>query len=914
MATFSGFSDPGNTTASALNTATFISGGFVTTTGDTFQDSVSNSDFVDLYQFTLSSSRPSSIVELSLDGLTSNADLTLLNSSGGVVRSSSQSGTTSELIRANLAVGTYYAQVSSTSGAAFTNYNLTLKAEPIQESGRSDNSYSTAFDISSALNSNPNSYNTTDFVGSTGFTIDSNDFYRFTPTQNGLLSINLSNLTANANLQLQNNFGSALQTSATSATAPESISYSVTAGVVYNVRVYAAASNFTNYDLSVSFLPDPVDNAGNTLLTARNINPLSTTAATYTDYVSGSDNSDHYRFDLTNSALVNFTLTPDTANADLQILNSSGVAIQGSFQSGVTPDTIRRSLTSGTYYILVTPGLGAATTYSLSVSATPISPDQAPNTYLNGFDLGALNGSRSINEFVGNIDTNDYYKFTLGGTGQVDLTLSGLTDNADVQLLNSSNSVIQTSANSGTSNESISVSNLTAGTYYIRVYTTGLANTLYNLNITATFPLQLLDINPGSGNSNPQNLTNWNSTLYFTASNGSDGRQIWSSNGSTFNQITNTNPSGFNPSNLTVFNNQLFFTADDGSNGTELWAYNGTSSQRISDINPNAGSSNPSNLTVVGSNLFFTADNGANGRELWVYDGTNVTLVKDLNLGTASSNPANLTAFAGKLFFTAYNPTVGNELWFSDGTESGTQFTNINSGSLSSSPASLTVAGSTLYFTADNGTGGNAIWKYTTTEGASLVKTIASASTNNFAPINLTAVGSTLYFVTDGDGDFQQELWKSDGSSLGTQRVVSDTTQAPNIGTGPFNLAAVGNTLYLTTPDIEIGVELWKTDGQEANTALVKDIWQGSSPNDSIPGSLVNFNGTLYFVASASNNNREVWKSDGTEVGTVQVSNINATNSANPSQLTVVGTKLFFTATSASNGTELYAIYQGGDA
>lgn len=914
MVTFSGFSDPGSSTASALNTANFIAGGFLTTTGDTFQDSVSNSDFVDLYQFTLSSSRPSSIVELSLDGLTSNADLRLLNSSGTTaIASSFQAGTTSELIRANLAAGTYYAQVRSVSGAALTNYNLTLKAEPIEESGRSDNTISTAFDISSTLNST-NQYNTTDFVGSTGFTVDNDDFYGFTPTRNGVLTINLSNLTANADLQLQTSFGSSLQSSATSATTPESISYNVFAGTSYNLRVYAAASSFTNYNFNVSFLPDPVDNAGNTLLAPRDIGSLSATAATYTDFVNGSDNRDYYQFNLTTNALVNITLTPDTANADLQILNSSGVAIQGSFQPGVTPDTIRRSLTTGTYYILVTPGLNAATTYSLSASATPIGPDQAPNTYLNGFDLGALNSPRSINDFVGNIDTNDYYKFTLTDNAQFNLTLSGLTDNADIQLLNSNGTSIQTSANPGNGNETISLTSLTAGTYYIRVYTTGLANTFYNLNLNATFAWQLLDINQGIGSSDPQNLTNWNGTLYFTATNGSSGRQIWSSNGSTFTQITNINPTGFNPSNVTVFNNQLIFTANDGINGTELWAYNGTSAQRISDINPNAGNSNPSSLTVVGSNLFFTSDNGANGRELWVYDGINVRLVNDLNLGIASSNPANLTAFAGKLFFTAYNPTVGNELWFSDGTASGTQSININPGNLNSSPASLTVAGNTLYFTANNGTGANAIWKYTTTEGASLVRTITSASTNNFAPINLTAVGSTLYFVTDGDGDFQQELWKSDGTSLGTQRVVSNTSQAPNIGIGPFNLAAVGSRLYFTTPAVGTGLELWKSDGQEGNTGLVKDIWTGSTPNDSFPTSLVNFNGTLYFVASTSNNKREVWKSDGTEAGTVQVSNINATNSANPSQLTVVGTRLFFTAISTSNGTELYAIYQGGDA
>ncbi|TRT99968.1 MAG: peptidase S8, partial [Microcystis flos-aquae Mf_QC_C_20070823_S10D] len=80
--------------------------------------------------------------------------------------------------------------------------------------------------------------------------------------------------------------------------------------------------------------------------------------------------------------------------------------------------------------------------------------------------------------------TNDYYRFTLANSGNFNLGLTGMTADADVQLLNSSGSVIASSTNGGTASESIT-SQLSAGTYYIRVYPyTG--DTNYNLAVSAT--------------------------------------------------------------------------------------------------------------------------------------------------------------------------------------------------------------------------------------------------------------------------------------------------------------------------------------------------------------------------------------------------------------------------------------------
>jgi ELWxxDGT repeat protein len=66
--------------------------------------------------------------------------------------------------------------------------------------------------------------------------------------------------------------------------------------------------------------------------------------------------------------------------------------------------------------------------------------------------------------------------------------------------------------------------------------------------------------------------------------------------------------------------NTLFFSANDGVNGRELWRSDGTAAGTVlvKNIYPQiSGGSYPRNLRVVGNTLFFTADDGVSGRELW---------------------------------------------------------------------------------------------------------------------------------------------------------------------------------------------------------------------------------------------------------------------------------------------------------
>ena len=235
-------------------------------------------------------------------------------------------------------------------------------------------------------------------------------------------------------------------------------------------------SNFVSFSSSV-------DLASNTLATARAIAVGSSTNS-YTDSVGSTDTNDYYCFSLANSGNFNLGLTGMTADADVQLLNSSGSVIASSLRGGSNPERITRQLSAGTYYIRVYCYTGN-TNYNLAVSAAPLAPvDLAGNTLATARAITVGSSTTSYTDWVGSTDTNDYYRFSLANSGNFNLGLTGLTADADVQLLNSSGSVIASSTNVGTASESIT-SQLSAGTYYIRVYPyTG--DTNYNLAVSAT--------------------------------------------------------------------------------------------------------------------------------------------------------------------------------------------------------------------------------------------------------------------------------------------------------------------------------------------------------------------------------------------------------------------------------------------
>ncbi len=78
--------------------------------------------------------------------------------------------------------------------------------------------------------------------------------------------------------------------------------------------------------------------------------------------------------------------------------------------------------------------------------------------------------SQPFENTVSTANPEDYYRFTLSGRSSVNLSLTGLNGNADLQLLNDAGTVLQASTNTGTTAEIVNLTDLSAGVYYVRVF------------------------------------------------------------------------------------------------------------------------------------------------------------------------------------------------------------------------------------------------------------------------------------------------------------------------------------------------------------------------------------------------------------------------------------------------------------
>ena len=183
------------------------------------------------------------------------------------------------------------------------------------------------------------------------------------------------------------------------------------------------------------------------------------------------------------------------------------------------------------------------------------------------------------------------------------------------------------------------------------------------------------------------------------------------------------------------------------------------------------------------------------------------------------------------------------------------------------------------------------------------------------APSDFLEINGVTYFVAN-NGVNGRELWKTDGTPQGTTMLVD-----VNVGAGssnPTNLVNVNGVLYFAANDGTNGNELWRTDGTVAGTQMVRDVFAGTYavnyqnfPNSSNPTQLTNVGGKLFFTARNGSAGVELWTSDGTSVGTTMAKNIYADSgstpsSSSPTQLTNYNGALYFVADDGVNGRELW--------
>jgi ELWxxDGT repeat protein len=313
-------------------------------------------------------------------------------------------------------------------------------------------------------------------------------------------------------------------------------------------------------------------------------------------------------------------------------------------------------------------------------------------------------------------------------------------------------------------------------------------NELFISDGTAAGTKILKDIRPGSGDSNPGNLKYADGKIYFTADDGVNGSELWVTDGTAAHTFMikniNTNTSGSDdsyPSGFTAYNGKVYFSATDGDYGFQLYVTDGTATgtQMVKRMGPAAGSY-PDNLIVFDGYLYFCGLEASSSQLMYRTDGTTIGTVvfpAKQTLGDGYSIP--WIIYNNRLWFWMKNVFSGVEFWSTDGTEAGTVLLkDINPGTNSSSPGyhGTAVMDDNLYFSAINDDQQNSqVW---VTDGTSsgtrmIMPAIAPLGMPLYHNRQFKVWGGNLYFTaaynTEGT-----ELWKIIGKASAIGDVAAE--------------------------------------------------------------------------------------------------------------------------------------------
>lgn len=305
----------------------------------------------------------------------------------------------------------------------------------------------------------------------------------------------------------------------------------------------------------------------------------------------------------------------------------------------------------------------------------------------------------------------------------------------------------------------------------------------------------------------------------------------------------------------------------------------------------------PQDLTVANGKLFFTAATADKGRELWKSDGTalGTVMVADYTLGSGGSDISNLCAYSNRVLF-GCKGVDGNELRSTDGVTI-TTVRNIRQGN--SNPTGFVKMDNTVYFSADEGIYGNELWKTDGTEvGTMLLADIYAgakgSSPSDFLEVKASNGAKTLFFVAFNAGT-GRELYKLENTPGAAPVRISDIvagSEWSNIG----NLTNVNGRLYFTAKNIN------DADGDRiyrVNTARTGVQTTGGEIRWA--DNLVAKGSTLFFTAALGDASLLCKMVNGA-TSIVKLFELGHS----PRNLTVVGNYLYFSGSNPGYGRELW--------
>jgi trimeric autotransporter adhesin len=425
--------------------------------------------------------------------------------------------------------------------------------------------------------------------------------------------------------------------------------------------------------------------------------------------------------------------------------------------------------------------------------------------------------------------------------------------------------------------------------FYFSLYTSTHGYEPWVCDGTATGTFMLKDIIVGSTGSQPKLFTRMGNWVFFCA----DQTTIWRTDGTSVGTIMVADGSNlpYGTSSTLTLNNEFYFdfTSFFSSTPSKLLKNDGTNTSEVKSI---VGTIKK---VVKTNNLIFFINKEGNNYDLWKSDGTNAGTQK-LKTIIISTEYLDVRMFAGqsKCFFMIFSPTNTNfeniaEHWVTDGSISGTQkIRDLNQTfSVGSGQSAIRMAGENYYFSAYDDINGFELWKSNgTSSGTQLVKNVNIKAGSSF-PKSFTALGNVVVF---GANDIKHgfELWKTQGTANTTQLYadLNNIDIGVNYGSNILGIINFNNMIIA-----QIGGTLMKMDG--INPPVKLNQLSNLNIGYAIAPEFTKYKNKLYYRGFSDTYGSELWTTDGFSVSIVK-DLVPGQNSSFPTKFIVSGGFLYF--------------------
>ncbi len=439
--------------------------------------------------------------------------------------------------------------------------------------------------------------------------------------------------------------------------------------------------------------------------------------------------------------------------------------------------------------------------------------------------------------------------------------------------------------------------------------------------VSASGKQVIKDINPGLNGSDPHMFYPFNGKLYFAANDGTNGMELWSTDGTANgtqllkNAVEGT-ANGVTTKDLFSLNDEVYFSAHTTGSNDDIWKTTGLGANAEQYLFANSGSV----LGTLGDTIYMVTN------PMFIYKGSGngeePEVVADLSTSIGEAiHPSSNFSLGDKFIFTLFafggGTPYGKELWTVNWQTPGAQLLKnigpgLNDGLFGSAYGEedqriLKLSETQAIFAADDGTNGIELWTTDgTPTGTVLLKDINPGSGSSDPKKINAMLNGKAYFVAN-----DKEVWTTNGTAGATSKLIDFSSEISNIVRMNNDVyATVSDALYKITQDPAVKIHdlngeasemivldnklyiatensLWVSDGTSANTVSIAF--------EATPSKLYAFKNQVYFSA-----NEQLWHSIGSENTTQMIADME------PLKFKHAGDLLFMTANSTTFGTELF--------